>query len=72
MRYSCAMSDPEMLNLLRSIDGRLGGVETRLSGAKLAAGSKLASSWSKPALKRWKRLLPARPTCVCSDIKSRH
>jgi hypothetical protein len=34
MRYSCAMSDSEMLNLLRSIDGRLGGVETRLGGVE--------------------------------------
>jgi archaellum component FlaC len=28
------MSDSEMLNLLRSIDGRLGGVETRLGGVE--------------------------------------
>jgi chromosome segregation ATPase len=28
------MSDPEVLNLLRSIDGRLGGVESRLGGVE--------------------------------------
>jgi chromosome segregation ATPase len=32
------MSDPEVLNLLRSIDGRLGGVESRLGGVESRLG----------------------------------
>ena len=32
------MSDPEVLNLLRSIDGRLGGVESRLGGVETRLG----------------------------------
>jgi hypothetical protein len=32
------MADPETLNLLRSIDSRLGGIETRLSGVETRLG----------------------------------